>query len=72
MDLHKAIQDLLEEKGRLDRAIQSLESLLLQGKKEIADLSCLKNRRGRTSMGEQERKMVSERMKRYWDSRRKQ
>jgi hypothetical protein len=71
MDLYKAIRELYAEKEKLERVIASLEELqrtagspgpLLDGAK----------RRGRKSMNTKERQEVSERMKRYWASRRKQ
>ncbi|MBV9506901.1 MAG: hypothetical protein JO323_18070 [Acidobacteriia bacterium] len=71
MDLYKAIQELYAEKEKLERVIASLEELqraaggapgLVRGGK----------RRGRKSMSAKERQEVSERMKKYWASRRKQ
>lgn len=69
MDLHRAIQDLCVEKKRLERVIASLEELQRTG----AGLQLPKGatRRGRRSMGASERAVVSERMKKYWASRRK-
>ena len=63
MDLYQAIQELYEEKRRLDQAIA-----ILAGQGGIHATS---GRRGRKSMNEEERKEVSARMKRYWDGRRK-
>ena len=63
MDLYQAIQELYEEKRRLDQAIAALES---QGIAATPPPS----RRGRKSMNEEERKQVSERMRKYWESRR--
>lgn len=65
MDLYQAIQELYEEKRRLDQAIAALES---QGHVPAAPV----RRRGRKSMNEDERKQVSERMRKYWESRRGQ
>jgi hypothetical protein len=65
MDLYQAIQELYEEKRRLDQAIAALES---QGYAPAAPV----RRRGRKSMNEDERKQVSERMRKYWESRRGQ
>ena len=71
MDLYKAIQDLYAEKEKLERVIASLEEL--QRTSGSVDLpSTGAKRRGRKSMGAKEREEVSERMKRYWASRRKQ
>jgi hypothetical protein len=69
MDLHKTIQDLYAEKEKLERVIASLEEL-----QRAADANShvmgRSKRRGRKSMGSEERQEVSERMKRYWASRR--
>lgn len=65
MDLYQAIQELYEEKRRLDQAIAVLE-----GQGGIHAVS-EPTRRGRKSMNDEERKEVSVRMKRYWDGRRK-
>jgi hypothetical protein len=65
MDLYQAIQELYEEKRRLDAAIAALES---QGGLHAAEAP---KRRGRKSMNDEERKEVSARMKRYWEERRK-
>jgi hypothetical protein len=70
MDLYRAIQQLYEEKERLERVIASLEEL--QRTAGVAPIlpSALK-RRGRKSMAPAERQEVSERMKKYWENRRK-
>jgi hypothetical protein len=69
MDLRKTIQDLYAEKEKLERVIASLEEL-----QRAAEANPLvpgrSRRRGRKSMGAQERKDVSERMKKYWATRR--
>lgn len=65
MDLQKAIQDLYEEKARIDSVIASLEKYLKQHGPNGA-----KRKRGRKSMSEDERKEVSERMRTYWAARR--
>lgn len=70
MDLYKAIQDLYAEKEKLERVIASLEELQrTAGSLPVAPSG---KRRGRKSMNAKERQEVSERMKRYWASRRKQ
>ncbi len=61
MDLRRTINDLYDEKAKLDRVIASLEQL-----SEEADVPQLVARRGRKFMNPQERRMVSERMRRYW------
>ncbi len=72
MDLYRAIRELYEEKKRIEEAIASLEQLLAS--KSAAgvfnSLLKLKKRRGRKSMSPEERRMVSERMKKYWAQRR--
>jgi hypothetical protein len=69
MDLSKTIQDLYAEKEKLERVIASLEEL-----QRAADANShvmgRNKRRGRKSMGSDERQEVSERMKKYWASRR--
>jgi len=69
MDLYKAIQDLYAEKEKLERIIASLEEL----QRTTGPLSVLPKpakRRGRKSMNPSERQEVSERMRKYWASRR--
>ena len=68
MDLYKAIRDLYAEKERLERVIASLEEM--QRKMAEAQKPGDGKRRGRKSMGAEERQEVSERMKRYWAKRR--
>ena len=71
MDLYKAIQDLYAEKEKLERVIASLEDLQ-RSAESMPNLPRPAKRRGRKSMGPKERQEVSERMKRYWESRRQQ
>jgi len=71
MDLYKAIQDLYAEKEKLERVIASLEELQ-RSSGATPTMHKATGRRGRKSMGAGERKQVSERMKRYWESRRQQ
>ncbi len=70
MDLYRAIRELYEEKKRIEEAIASLEQLLASKSAVGVFNSLLKKRRGRKSMGPEERRMVSERMKKYWAQRR--
>jgi hypothetical protein len=63
MDLYRAIEDLYEEKRRIEQAIAALEN-------RGAGAPAPTRRRGRKSMNDEERKQVSERMRRYWESRR--
>ena len=73
MDLYKAIKDLLDEKNRLDQVIHSLELLQLsevRSDKMPGGSPYPRSNRGRKHMDEGERVVVSERMRRYWASRR--
>lgn len=65
MDLQKAIRDLYEEKARIDGVIASLELYLQRNGSVTA-----KRKRGRKSMGPEERQEVSARMRSYWAARR--
>jgi len=69
MDLLKIIQDLRQEREKLDTIILSLEQL--QGNSPARAPSAA-SRRGRRSMDAAGRLEVSRRMKKYWDNRRKQ
>ncbi len=64
MDLEKIIKELVREKKALDQSIALLEEMMATGG------SAPKGRRGRKSMGPDEREEVSKRMKKYWASRR--
>jgi hypothetical protein len=69
MDLYKAIQDLYAEKEKLERVIASLEELQRTAG-SFPELPKSIKRRGRKSMNPSERQEVSERMRKYWASRR--
>ncbi len=64
MDFYKAVESLHRELRRIDQAIATLESLISGQEHKPA------SRRGRKSMSADERKAVSERMRRYWQGRR--
>jgi hypothetical protein len=66
MDFYKTIHALRQEKEKLDRVIASLEAL--QSSVDTAVLR--KPGRGRKFMSTAERQEVSERMRRYWASKR--
>ena len=68
MDLNQTITELRAERDRLAIAIAQLEMLAGTGN---GSAPAPRSRRGRKSMGEAERREVSERMKRYWANRRK-
>jgi len=66
MDLQETIRQLEIQKRKVELVIAELEQL--QGKEGGVS----PNRRGRKSMGSEERQQVSERVKRYWANRREQ
>ncbi len=67
MDLYKAIRTLYDEKKRLDGLIHSLE--LLQARGDVKGKSATRSRRGRKKMTPEQKQEVSERMRKYWASR---
>ena len=67
MDLYRIINELAQERDRLERIIQSLEGMTPSGKAAPHPTG---KRRGRKSMDGTARKEVSERMKLYWATRR--
>lgn len=62
LNLNQTIRELRRQAATIDAAIQTLE--------ELQAGNIPKGRRGRKSMGMAERKVVAERMKRYWARRR--
>jgi hypothetical protein len=66
MDVLKALRELYLEKTRLDRLIAICESKIKEQDRRLS-----RSKRGRKSMSADERKIVSERMRNYWASRRK-
>jgi hypothetical protein len=69
MDLYETIQQLKAQKEKIEHAIAQLEQLHGTGDHTNSRLASPK-RRGRKSMGAEERKEVALRMKRYWADRR--
>jgi hypothetical protein len=67
MDVEKTLRELYLEKKVLDSAIANLEKRLREGGQNSAP-----TRRGRKSMSAEERRAVSERMRRHWATRREQ
>jgi len=67
VDLNKTVTDLRAERDKLEAVIKELEAL--NGIRQ--DGVRIRSPRGRKSMGEAERREVSERMKKYWAKRRK-
>jgi hypothetical protein len=66
VDLHKIIKELQEERKKLDQIVSSLEQLNISSEQTPVT----EKHRGRKSMDAKARLEVSQRMKRYWDSRR--
>ena len=66
MDFSRTIEQLRREKEKLERAIASLEELQSSNPKAEPE----KPRTGRRFIGADERREISERMKRYWANRR--
>jgi len=64
MDLYKTISELHRELEKLNLVIASLEEL--QGTGGVPS----DGRRGRRLMSEEERRIVSERMRKYWAAKR--
>ncbi|MGA2193801.1 MAG: hypothetical protein ABSH40_00915 [Bryobacteraceae bacterium] len=69
IDLRKVLKDLYTQRDRLEHVITSLEALQQGSAAEL--LPQKKTNRGRKSMGPEERREVSERMRKYWAARRK-
>lgn len=65
MDVLKALRELYLEKSRLDRLIAICESKINEQDRRLS-----RSKRGRKSMSMDERRVVSERMRNYWASRR--
>jgi hypothetical protein len=77
MDLYRIIDHLMDERNRIDQIIQALDRRASEGslrgrRKPDAGRNAAQpaRRRGRKSMDAAARKEVSERMRRYWASRR--
>ena len=65
MDVLKALRELYLEKSRIDQLIAICESKIKEQDRRLS-----RSKRGRKSMSMEERKIVSERMRNYWASRR--
>lgn len=61
MDLQQTIRELRIERDRLDESIRSLE--------QLQKIGVPRKGRGRRSMPDAERQIVSDRMRRYWAAR---
>jgi hypothetical protein len=66
MDVYRIIRELVLERDRLQRIIDSLEEMVPNGRSQARPET---KRRGRKSMDRAARDEVSERMKRYWAQR---
>lgn len=71
MDLIRTISDLRAQLDQINRVIASLEELARSVQTPGQTPAAMRSRRGRKSMGAEERREVSERMRRYWAKRRK-
>jgi hypothetical protein len=69
LDLSRIIQELHTERKKIVELIRSMEDLQLSHSSRSARERST-GRRGRKSMDATERQQVSERMKKYWASRR--
>ena len=69
IDLRKILKDLYTQRERLEHVITSLEALQQGSAPGLPPQK--KTNRGRKSMGAEERREVSERMRKYWSARRK-
>jgi hypothetical protein len=67
MDLYRIIRELVQERDRLQRIIESLEDVKPS---EESPRPLEGKRRGRKSMDRAAREEVSQRMKNYWEQRR--
>lgn len=65
MDVEKILRECYRQKELLERTIDLLEELLRSESPKPS------KRRGRKNMAAEERREVSERMKKYWANRRK-
>lgn len=68
MDLYAVLAHLAAERKRIDDMIRALETL--QERHGANGGTTSQSRRGRKFMSSEERKEVSRRMQRYWESRR--
>jgi len=64
VELRRVIKDLYKERAKLDSLIVRLE--LQCAAADAREKKPPKRRPGRTTMGAEERRKVSERMKKYW------
>lgn len=77
MDLNRIIQELIEERDRIQAIIESLEkidggTLTASAGRPSGTAGRRRDSRGRKFMGEAERQQVAARMRAYWARRREQ
>lgn len=65
MDVIKALRELYLERSRIDQLIAICDTKIRDQDRRLS-----RSKRGRKSMSMEERKVVSERMRNYWASRR--
>jgi hypothetical protein len=70
MDLAQTIRRLRKERKKIEQMIEGLQALRAKEAVRAAMPPPVKKRRGRKSMGDEERAVVSARMKAYWAGRR--
>jgi hypothetical protein len=70
MELARIIRRLRQERDRLNEVLTALRDLKLKQEAQAAMPPPKRERRGRKSMGADERAEVSQRMKQYWAGRR--
>jgi len=70
MDLPKILGDLRQQRDKLEQAIATLNSIVVESGGRPVGPPPVKKRRGRKEMGPEERREVSRRMRRYWEKRR--
>ena len=66
MNIAETLRELNAEKERILRVIETLEALCAEGQSTLKPAS----KRGRKFMPAEERRQVSERMRKYWATRR--
>jgi hypothetical protein len=69
MDLSTILRDLKAQREKLVETIATMEAIMHADGTSLSNVPA--KRRGRKFMGEEERREVSKRMHRYWESRHK-
>jgi hypothetical protein len=72
MDVHQYLKELHEERRRIDRLIERIENWVAGAGRETTELPRFDSRRGRKpGMTAEEKRAISERMRKYWAERRR-